>query len=117
MYLTKLDEDTGEVMAVYAPDDIRQTLWESNSTFLQLACTSDEKERCGIYRWSPYIAGWESSLISTGIGFDYDPATGLLAILYDDQTIIVDGIEYDMTAVVNSPITSISWLPSIFYYD
>lgn len=117
LYLDVRDEATGERIKLYAPSDVQKTAWVDESMFLQVVCDDEESYICGVYRWRSSFHGWYGRPISIGFDFTHNKYENVTAILKDEHTILIDGVEIDTSLWFDEAIVSIEWLPSLFYYD
>lgn len=112
-----------EVATIELPNELagyhtEKIVWANNNRFYRLMCAED----------SCFIAGGDIShrvytphpLIEAR-NFDYDVLNDQLVILRDDWNITITTpfatLQYDLSDSLDSPIASIEWLPSLFYYD
>jgi hypothetical protein len=115
-----------DMSELYSP--IHKIQWLSNNSWIALACNSeDNPASCNIIREN---TGRISEPIQTqGYTFDYDMQNRLLAMVINEYQITIEQTlgeipliitwihEYDLSPYLDSPIASIEWLPSLFYYD
>ncbi len=112
-----------EVATIPLPDELvgyqtEEIVWANNNRFYRLMCHDESCFMAGgdishrVYTPHPLIQARD---------FDYDALNDQLVILQDDWHIRIQTpfttLEYDLSDVLDSPIASIEWLPSLFYYD
>jgi len=105
-----------------------QIQWVSDFMWLSLACDDENNhETCVIIRGdNRNIQGFTAI---EGYDFDYDMQNRLLAVVINDYELQIEQTlgdmpliitwvdEYNLSPYLDSPIASIEWLPSLFYYD
>jgi len=112
-----------EVATIELPDELagyhtEKIVWANNNRFYRLLCNMESCFMAGgdishrVYTPHPLIEARN---------FDYDELNDQLVILRDDYHITITTpfttLEYDLSDVLDSPIASIEWLPSLFYYE
>ncbi|MDX2078664.1 MAG: hypothetical protein SFZ02_19690 [bacterium] len=115
-----------DMSELYSP--IHKIQWLSNNSWIALACNSeDNPASCNIIREN---TGISSEAVQThGYAFDYDMQNRSLVMVVDEFQINIEQTlgqsqyintmhyNYDLSPYLDSPIASIEWLPSLFYYD
>ncbi len=117
MYLSIINDHTGELERVYEPSILHRVEWIDKYSFLQVACVADEPDICSVYKWITTFDGWYVSQFGRGFDFTYDSDEDVIAILKDTLTLYIDSVEIDTSQWFDEDIISIEWLPSLFYYD
>ncbi|MDX2078663.1 MAG: hypothetical protein SFZ02_19685 [bacterium] len=126
IYFTPLHE-VASIQALDMPVELlgyttEKIVWASENTVYRLACQQlDSEKSCfvvgadisrGVYTPHPLIEA---------INFDYDSANAQLVILHKNSQITISTShftkQYDLSAYLDSPIASIEWLSSLFFYD
>jgi len=112
-----------EVATIELPNELvgyhtEKIVWANNNRFYRLLCNMESCFMAGgdishrVYTAHPLIEARN---------FDYDELNDQLVILRDDWNITITTpfttLEYDLSDALDSPIASIEWLPSLFYYD
>lgn len=95
-----------------------QVIWRTPTSYIYAACERDEPDRCLVDQVSSnhYGGHWNDNIAwSEGYMFDYFESGDTLAIVQDDYTLSINGIAYDLSALLDSPIARINWLPPLFY--
>lgn len=95
-----------------------QVMWRTPTSYIYAACERDEPERCLVDQVNNnhYGGHWNNDVVwSEGYLFDYFESGDTLAIVQDSYTLSIDGSEYDLSGLLDSPIVHINWLPTLFY--
>lgn len=118
MYYAILDETDGEVAHMYSINQPVSTFWLSDRELLFFACSREDEEICGYFRWlKSFVIGWYARLLSEGYAHDYDAANDSLAIVQDANTLYINGDIIDFSDVLDSEIVSVEWSYSLFYRE
>ena len=109
--------DAGERTNLYLADHgVRQVIWEDNYRFILLGCAPENSAACVVTRLRVRNSDdWWNEQIAYGSTFAFDPANNAIAVLTHSQTVEINGTAYDLSASLDSDITEIEWLPSLFY--
>jgi hypothetical protein len=118
MYFYITDEQSGEVEHLYGLSHIADARWENRYQFLTFACVSEEPKLCALYGWSNHYGwGWYGGSIDQGYAYDYDAQNDTLAVVRTETTIAINNQEYDLSHQLDSEITDVIWLESLFYRE
>lgn len=115
-----------DMSELYLP--IHKIQWLSNNSWIALACNSeDNPASCNIIRENTRRSS--EAIQTQGYEFDYDVQNRSLVMIVDEFQINIEQTlrqnqyintmhyNYDLSPYLDSPIASIEWLPSLFYYD
>jgi hypothetical protein len=126
IYFTPL-HDVASIQDLDMPAELsgyttEKIVWLNDNTVYRLACQQIDSEK------SCFVVGADISRgvyiphpLIEAINFDYDRANAQLVILHKNSQITISTThftkQYDLSPYLDSPIASIEWLPSLFYYD
>jgi len=88
---------------------ITQLAWTGAQEITYVACPAKSESGCMVYR-ADMTRLRESQ---TGSAFAVEALSGDLVVLKDKSTIVLGGIEYDLSKFLDGDIVSIQWLPSL----
>jgi hypothetical protein len=98
-----------------------QVQWRNRFSFIATICGRDNEADCVVNDiYSVHCCGsWYNSEydLVPGYTFDYFAPGDVLAVAQDGFIVAINGEAYDLSAVLDSPIATIEWLPSLFYDD
>lgn len=118
MYYAILDEADGEVAYMYSINQPVSTFWLSDRELLFFACSREDEEICGYFRWlKSFVIGWYARLLSEGYAHDYDAVNDSLVIVRDGEILYIDGEIVDLSDMLDSDIASVEWGYSLFYRE
>ncbi|HRF93869.1 MAG TPA: hypothetical protein PLZ51_01680 [Aggregatilineales bacterium] len=113
----------GAIPWEYRHYPITQIYWTDIRHYMVRICTPNYERACIIipYEWNHYSSGFSSNLRHIGSAYHIalHPHLDQIAIVTDSRKVSFDmnQTEYDLSPYLDSPIASIEWLPSLFYYD
>lgn len=117
-YFPSYRVDTIELPDELAGYHTQKIVWAGNNRFYRLMC---EEQSCFVAGGDIHHQIYTPHPPIQARDFDYDALNDQLVILRDDWNITIttpfSTREYDLSAYLDSPIASIEWLPSLFYYD
>ena len=111
------------VDSIELPDELtgyhtQKMVWAGNNRFYRLMCG---EQSCFVAGGDIHHQIYTPHPLIQARNFDYDALNDQLVILRDDWNITITTPfgtqEYDLSLYLDSPIASIEWLPSLFYYE
>ena len=115
MYYTYTNE-AGENLRLESLSEVSRVEWQNPHSFLALPCRPDEPTQCSIFLWRPTYGGvWTETPVGYGRTFAYDANNHTMAIVNDTDTVTINDTSYDFAGMLDSDITTIEWMRSLFY--